>query len=66
MNVQMFSISLLLIAGVMGCAILQEVPLVEIPASRLSCTQNPEIVDGDLSTVGTFAAKGSIKKEWLM
>ena len=65
MNIRMFSIPLLLIAGVMGCAMLQETPLVEISASRLSCTQNPEMVDGDLSTVGTFNAKGSIKKEYV-
>ena len=48
-----------------GCAILQEAPLVEIPASRLTCDQNPEMVDGDLKTVGTFAAQGSIKKEFV-
>lgn len=65
MNIRMLSIPLLLIVGVMGCAMLQETPLVEIPASRLSCTQNPEMVDGDLSTVGTFNAKGSIKKEYV-
>ena len=49
----------------MGCAMLQEVPVVEIPASRLICDQNPEMVDGDLETVGTFVAQGSIKKEFV-
>lgn len=63
---RVFSFPLFLIFGVMGCAILQETPSVEIPASRLSCAQNPEMVDGDLSTVGTFAAKGSIKKEFVV
>ena len=54
-----------LVFSMAGCAILQEVPLVEIPASRLTCDRNPEMVDGDLKTVGTFAAQGSIKKEFV-
>ena len=65
MNIRVFSISLFLIFGVMGCAMLQEVPLVEIPASRLYCARNPEMVDGDWSTVGTFAAQGFVKKEYV-
>ena len=65
MNRWMFSIILSLLFGTMGCAMLQEVPLVEIPASRLSCVQNPEMVDGNWSTVGIFAVKGSIKKEYV-
>ena len=55
----------LMLFGVIGCALLQEAPLVEIPTSRLICDQNPEMVDGDLETVGTFAAQGSIKKEFV-
>ena len=54
-----------LIFSVAGCAMLQEAPLIEIPASRLTCDRNPEMVDGDLKTVGTFAAQGSIKKEFV-
>ena len=65
MNIRVFSISLFLIFGVMGCAMLQEAPLVEIPASRLSCAQNPEMVDGDVSTIGIFAAQGFVKKEYV-
>ena len=65
MRRQVFSILLILICCVMGCAMLQEVPLVEIPASRLTCDQIPEIVDGDLKTVGAFVAQGSIKKEFV-
>ncbi|MCY3721742.1 hypothetical protein F4X88_03765 [Candidatus Poribacteria bacterium] len=65
MKLRMFGVLLLLVFGVIGCALLQEAPPIAIPASRLSCTQNPEMVDGDLSTVGTFAAKGSIKKEFV-
>lgn len=65
MRIQVFSILLILICSVTGCAMLQEAPLVEIPASLLTCDQNPEMVDGDLETVGTFAAQGSIKKEFV-
>ena len=65
MKMRMFGVLLFLLFGVSGCALLQESPSVEIPASRLSCAQNPEMVDGDLSTVGTFASKGSIKKEFV-
>ena len=65
MNMRVFGVLLFLYVGVIGCALLQETPSVEVPASRLSCAQNPEMVDGDLSTVGTFASKGSIKKEFV-
>lgn len=66
MKMRMFGVPLFLLFGVIGCALLQETPPIEIPASRLFCTQNPEMVDGDLSTVGTFVAKGSIKKEFVI
>ncbi len=66
MKMRGFGVLLFLLFGVIGCALLQETPSVEIPASRLSCAQNPEMVDGDLSTVGTFAPKGSIKKEFVV
>ena len=66
MKMRTFGVLLFLCCGVVGCALLQGAPSVEIPASRLSCVQNPEMVDGDLSTVGTFVAKGSIKKEFVM
>ena len=65
MRMRVFSVLLVLIFGVIGCAMLQEAPLVEIPASRLTCDQTPEMVDGDLKTVGTFVAQGSIKKEFV-
>ena len=60
-----YVVGAVLIFCVAGCAILQEAPTVEIPASRLTCHLNPEMVDGDLKTVGTFAAQGSIKKEFI-
>ncbi len=62
---RVFSVLLFLIFGVIGCAMLQEVPPTEISASRLTCDQNPQMVDGDLKTVGVFAARGSIKKEFV-
>ena len=62
MKVQVFSILFSLIFGVIGCAILQEPAPMEISASRLTCQENPEMVDGDLETVGTFTPKGTIRK----
>ena len=47
---------------VQGCAVLQNTPVVELDPSRLTCDANPEMVDGDLQTVGTFQANGSIRK----
>ena len=63
MTQSVFSVLLFLLFGVMGCAILlkQSAPL-EISASRLTCEENPEMVDGDLETVGTFTPKGTIQK----
>lgn len=65
MKGRVFCVLLVLIFGIVGCAMLQEAPLVEIPVSRLTCDQNPEMVDGNLKTVGIFAAQGSIKKEFV-
>ncbi len=60
-----YVVGAVLIFSVAGCAMLQEAPLVEIPASRLTCHLNPEMVDGDLKTVGAFFAQGSVKKEFV-
>ena len=60
-----YVVGAVLIFCVAGCAILQEAPTVEIPASRLTCHLNPEMVDGDLKTVGAFLARGTIKKEFV-
>ncbi len=65
LKMSFYVVAAVLIFSVAGCAVLQEAPLVEIPASQLTCDQNPEMVDGDLKTVGTFAAQGSIKKEFV-
>ena len=55
-------VALALIFGVVGCAILQETPSIEIPASRLFCEKNPEMVDGQLETVSVFETSGTIRK----
>ena len=62
MNRWVFIILLSLLLSVMGCAILQESVPVEISASRLTCKETPEMVDGDLKTVGTFTPQGTIRK----
>ncbi|RKU27304.1 hypothetical protein C6497_11170 [Candidatus Poribacteria bacterium] len=46
-----------------GCAILQNAPVMEIHPSRLTCS-NPNMVDGDLSTIGTFTPRGKIRKKY--
>lgn len=53
---------MLLLFVIQGCAVLQNTPVIELDPSRLTCDANPEMVDGDLQTVGTFRAKGSIRK----
>ncbi|MDE0085400.1 MAG: hypothetical protein OXU23_06785 [Candidatus Poribacteria bacterium] len=53
---------LLVVLGISGCALLQNPPVVELPSSRLTCEANPNMVDGNLETVGTFQAHGSIRK----
>lgn len=55
----------ILLIGVAGCAMLQDTPIVEIPASRLSCETNPGLVDGELETISTFQVKGSIRKGYV-
>ena len=65
MKGRVFGILLFLIFGMIGCVVLQEAPTVEISASRLTCSQTPEMVDGDLKTVGTFIAQGTIIKEFV-
>lgn len=47
---------------IQGCAVLQNTPVAELDPSRLTCDANPEVVDGDLQTVGAFRGKGSIRK----
>lgn len=46
-----------------GCAILQNSPVLEVQPTRLT-SSNPNMVDGDLSTIGTFLARGKIRKKY--
>ena len=60
-NLHIIGVMLLLFV-IQGCAVLQNTPVVELDPSRLTCDTNPEMVDGDLQTAGSFRAKGSIRK----
>ena len=42
---------------------LQDTPIEQIVSSRLTCDTHPEIVDGNLETVGTFEVHGDVKKQ---
>lgn len=61
----LISLTVLLI-GVTGCAILTQLnqSVEEIPSSHLTCASNPEFVDGNLETVGTFAVNGVVRKAY--
>lgn len=80
MNRWVFSILLLLLFGVAGCAVhqgksgsgilpsrlswLQDTPIEEIATSQLTCKTHPEMVDGNLETVGTFKVQGTVTKKY--
>lgn len=53
---------LIVIFAIQGCAIFQNTPAVELAPTRLTCTANPEMVDGDMQTVGEFWANGTIRQ----
>ena len=79
MNKWTFGILLLLPFSIAGCAglqgksgaeilpsrlsWLQDTPIEEIASSRLTCDTHPEIVDGNLETVGTFDVQGDVRKK---
>lgn len=42
---------------------LQDTPIEEIASSRLTCDTHPEIVDGNLETVGIFEVRGDVEKK---
>ena len=80
MNRWMFSILLFLLLGAVGCAVvqgksgaeilpsrlswLQDTPIEQIASSQLTCETHPEIVDGNLETVGTFDVQGTVTKKY--
>ena len=55
-----------LLIGVTGCAMLNQLnqSVEEIAPSRLTCTSNPEFVDGNLETVSSFAVNGFVRKAY--
>ena len=59
---RIYSLFVLLI-GITGCAALNQ-PISEMPASYLTCTSNPEFVDGNLETESTFAVNGFVRKAY--
>ena len=79
MNKWVFSILLFLPFGIAGCAglqgtsgaeilpsrlsWLQDTPIEEIASSQLTCDTHPEIVDGNLETIGTFKVRGDVEKK---
>ena len=78
MSKWIFSILLLLPFSITGCmglqgksgteilpsrlSWLQDTPVEEIASSRLTCDTHPEIVDGNLETVGSFEVRGDVRK----
>ena len=56
----------ILFIGVTGCAMLNQLnqSVEEIAPSRLTCASNPEFVDGNLETVGSFAVNGFVRKAY--
>ena len=61
----LISLTVLLI-GFTGCTILNQLnqSVEEIAPSRLTCTSNPEFVDGNLETVSSFAVNGFVRKAY--
>ncbi|MCY3551417.1 MAG: hypothetical protein OXH39_13235 [Candidatus Poribacteria bacterium] len=55
----------ILLIGITGCAVLNQ-PVIEIDVSHLTCESNPEFVDGNLETEGTFAVNGLVRKAYHM
>ena len=49
--------------SVLGCAILNQ-PTIEVAPSQLTSETNPELVDGNLDTISTFAVQGYLKKSF--
>lgn len=55
----------ILLIGITGCAVLNQ-PVSEIDVLHLTCESNPEFVDGNLETEGTFAVNGFVRKAYHM
>ena len=53
----------MLLVTVLGCAVLNQ-PTFQIEPSQLSSMTNPQLVDGNLDTVSTFAVNGQVEKKY--
>lgn len=51
----------ILLIGVLGCAVLNQ-SIIAVDSSRLTSQTNPELVDGNMETVSTFALSGHVEK----
>ncbi len=52
-----------MLISVLGCAVLNQ-PTFEVPSSQLTSEANPQLVDGNLDTISTFAVRGHIEKSY--
>ncbi|MCE2403120.1 hypothetical protein J4G08_19860 [Candidatus Poribacteria bacterium] len=60
---RILSILSILFIGVLGCAVLNQ-PTFEVTSSRLTSETNPQLVDGNLDTISTFAVRGHLEKSY--
>ena len=60
---RIFSVLSVMFISVLGCAVLNQ-PTFEVASSRLSSEANPQLVDGNLDTISTFAVRGHIEKSY--
>ncbi len=58
---RILSVLSILLICVLGCAVLNQ-PTMEVDPARLTSQNNPELVDGNIETASTFAAKGHVEK----
>ncbi len=57
------TVMFMLLVNSLGCAVLNQ-PTYQIEPSQLSSMTNPQLVDGNLDTVSTFAVSGQIEKKY--
>ena len=60
---RIFSVLSIMFISVLGCAVLNQ-PTFEVASSRLTSETNPQLVDGNLDTISTFAVRGHIEKSY--
>lgn len=60
---RILSVLSILFTGILGCAVLNQ-PTIEVTSSQLTSETNPQLVDGNLDTISTFAVKGHLEKSY--